>query len=467
MWKFSSFLLWISILALSSISCTFAYTHEQREAYQWAYKYSITTQPDIEAANLDWNITRQAFSKMVINYLENVVWLNQTPSNLCIFSDEDSIIKTLIPYAKKTCAYEIMWSDGKDFKPMNYVSRAQLWTALSRILWWDEYNLDEEWYYIYHFNALRQSGIMKNINNPQAYAKRWDVLVMLKRMYEKFGSGVNMNGNKVSIYNETGNLINSGYTESIIVVSGNVIDTTTVSGNTIVNSGNTNLEEDKNDYISTIYENSEVIYTGKDWTKYYYDNKFLSALKATAEKKWESDLAKYLEAEVDYFEKWLDQLKSLDLDNLPKILWIDEDDIDLQSMTPQEKEEFIKTFKEWVDKLTKETKYRNNQYISNLENIIKTIETDKFWLEDKYKETKSFIDTSNTFLDVYSEIIFKLVELAANSKDWKIDDSEAVGVVFSLMWSAITYQDVAEKYETYIEKWAMYTIKILGWELVN
>ena len=73
MWKFSSFLLWISILALSSTSCTFAYTHEQREAYQWAYKYSITTQPDIEAANLDGNITRQAFAKMVVNYLEMLV----------------------------------------------------------------------------------------------------------------------------------------------------------------------------------------------------------------------------------------------------------------------------------------------------------------------------------------------------------------------------------------------------------
>jgi hypothetical protein len=35
------------------MSCTFAYTQEQQEAYQWAYNYGITTQPTIEAANLE------------------------------------------------------------------------------------------------------------------------------------------------------------------------------------------------------------------------------------------------------------------------------------------------------------------------------------------------------------------------------------------------------------------------------
>jgi hypothetical protein len=62
----------MSILALSAVSYTFAYTQEEVEAYEWAYMYGITTQPTIEAANLDGNITRQAFAKMVVNYLENV-----------------------------------------------------------------------------------------------------------------------------------------------------------------------------------------------------------------------------------------------------------------------------------------------------------------------------------------------------------------------------------------------------------
>jgi hypothetical protein len=43
----------LCIVASSTISYTFAYTQEQQEAYQWAYKYGITTQPTIEAANLN------------------------------------------------------------------------------------------------------------------------------------------------------------------------------------------------------------------------------------------------------------------------------------------------------------------------------------------------------------------------------------------------------------------------------
>jgi len=60
-------------MALSAISFTFAYTQEQIDAYQWAYKHGITTQPTIEQAKLNSNLTRQAFTKMVVNYLKNVV----------------------------------------------------------------------------------------------------------------------------------------------------------------------------------------------------------------------------------------------------------------------------------------------------------------------------------------------------------------------------------------------------------
>ena len=37
--KIFNYLLWASIIALSTVSYTFAYTQEQQEAYQWAYKY--------------------------------------------------------------------------------------------------------------------------------------------------------------------------------------------------------------------------------------------------------------------------------------------------------------------------------------------------------------------------------------------------------------------------------------------
>jgi hypothetical protein len=53
-------------------------------------------------------LTRQAFAKMVVNYLENVVGVKQVTSNPCYFPDEGKITKDLIPYTKKTCAYDIM-----------------------------------------------------------------------------------------------------------------------------------------------------------------------------------------------------------------------------------------------------------------------------------------------------------------------------------------------------------------------
>jgi hypothetical protein len=198
--KIFNLLWWISIIALSASSCTFAYTQEEQEAYEWAYSYGITTQPTIEAANLDGNITRQAFAKMVINYLENAIWVKQKNSNFCSFPDENNITDDLKIYAQKTCAYNIMWKDGTKFNPTQSLDKAQLWTVLSRILWWDEYNNEWKWYYIYHLNALKQSGIMDNIDNPQSYAKRGDVLIMLMKAYEKFGPFVQMNWFPISPY---------------------------------------------------------------------------------------------------------------------------------------------------------------------------------------------------------------------------------------------------------------------------
>ena len=212
-------LLWgICIVVLSTISCTFAYTQEQREAYEWAYKYKITTQPTIEAANLNWNITRQAFAKMIVNYLEIAVWVKWTTSNYCSFPDEDKITSDLKPYTKKTCSYSIMWSNWSNFNPMNPLTKAHLWTVLSRILWWDKHNSSWNWYYIYHVNALQDAGIMDNINNvSEISAKRWEVLVMLKRMYDKFGSNIYMNWGS-SIYNTNETTINSAidYNDQIV-----------------------------------------------------------------------------------------------------------------------------------------------------------------------------------------------------------------------------------------------------------
>lgn len=457
-------LLWgILSIALVNISFTFAYTQEQQEAYYWAYQYWITSQPTIEAARMNSPVTRQAFSKMVINYLENVVWVKQTVSYFYFFPDENKITEDLKPYTQKICAYKIMWTGWKAFKPTEPVDRAQLWTVLSRILRWDEYNSTGKGYYIYHLNALNQIWVMNKIDNPKAYAKRWDVMIILKRIHEKYGSGVYMNGGKISVYWDT-DIIKNNFTWITVdkttedkIIEDKIIDNK-VYEESVSNSWDNN---EGNRYLSVLYENSNVIYTWEDGTKYYYDDNFLNMLRIMAENEWESDLANYLQTEAEYFKKWLDQLESIDLDTLTEILWINEDDVDFKSMTVKEKEEFIKNLKEWVNKLVKDTKDRNNKYVNDLENITKVLNDNKFFLKDKYEETKSFIEKSNNFLDLYSEIIFKLIELTVTSEDGEIDDDKAVEVAFSLMWSVFTYQSVAEKYQSYIERWATYIIKVL------
>ena len=432
-------ILWvIAVIVLSIVSCTFAYNQEQQEAYQWAYNYGITTQPTIEAANLNWNLTRQAFSKMVVNYLENVVWIKQTTSASCNFTDETAITNNLRPYAKKTCTYKIMWSDWTAFNPMNPVSRAQLWTVLSRIIRGNEYNNSWRWYYIYHFNMLKQNWIMNNTNNPSALAKRWDVLIMLKRIYEKFGSNVYMNGWKA----------NSSYVVSKQTNTIEKVDTIKSSDNS---SGN---------YISTAYNNSNVIYTSKDGTKYYYDDKFLSMLKDTAEKKWESSLADYLKIEAEYFKNWLDQLADLEDEDLLKSIWIDVDDIDPDKMTTKEKQELLKNLKSALNKVIDENKTKNNNLLKDLEKITKNIKNDKFWLKEKYDKTKTFMESSNEFLDLYSESILDLIEFVltkkgdANSEEW-------VAQAFWLIWIALAYQWAAQEYQKYVEEWGTNTIKLL------
>lgn len=450
--KFFSLLLGIVIIALSAISCTLAFTQEQIEAYQWAYKYGLTTQPTIETARMNSPLTRQAFSKMIVSYLENVVWVRQTASNSCYFPDEEKITNDLVPYTKKTCGYQILWTNWKKFNPTQLVDRAQLWTVFSRILWWDRHDVDGKWYYIYHVNALQTAGIMNNIENVSLTAKRWDVLIMFKRTYEKFGSNVYLNSwNKVS----------SGYRVKTISTWNKTSSGYTVrSGSSIQLSGN--REESENEYISTVYSNSNVIYTWKDGTKYYYDDKFLSMLKDTAEKKWESDLAKYLEVESAYFKSWLDQLSDLDDEDLLKSMWIDINSIDPDKMTQKEKQELIEKFKSAFGKIIDENKNRNNKLVKNLGKVTRNIDKDKFWLNEKYEKTKAFMEASNAFLDLYSTSLYSLIEVSLSENENNENSEEWLAQALWIIWAALAYQWTAQEYQTYVEEWAVNTINTLG-----
>lgn len=437
-------LLWGVIIATLFISSyANAYTQEQREAYAWAYQYGITTQPTVEAANLEWNLTRQAFAKMVVNYLKNVIWLDAY--KICTFPDMENITPDLRLYTQLVCGFNIMWTQGENFNPTQTIDRAQLWTVVSRILWWNEYNAGGKQYYIYHLNALKYNWIMNKIDNPQAYAKRWDVLIMLKRVYEKFGSNVYLNWKQTSAY------------DASIATNNNATNVKTTDKKDTDNKVDDRYEE--SEYLSTLYSNSNVIYTWKDGTKYIYDDTFLNMLKAKAHEKWESDLEKYLAIEANYFKDWLDQVANLDDDKISEMLWVDINGIDIEKLNKKEKEDLLKTIKKWMDKILKDNEERNATFISNLEKIVDKIKDDKFNLEGKLNKTKTFLETTNSFLTLYYEILYEALDLAVNEKE--MDDWEQIGMAFWLMWWVFTYNEAAKQYQEYVENWAKNTIEIV------
>ena len=105
--KFFWYLVLSICIILWIISITLAFTQEQQDAYQWAYKYELTSQPTIETAKMNSPLTRQAFAKMIVKYLENVIWIKKTTTNTCHFTDESKITDDLKPYTKKICEYQI------------------------------------------------------------------------------------------------------------------------------------------------------------------------------------------------------------------------------------------------------------------------------------------------------------------------------------------------------------------------
>ena len=155
----------------------------------------------------------------------------------------------------------------------------------------------------------------------------------------------------------------------------------------------------------------------------------------------------------------MNQLNDLDDEDILESMWIKLDDIDSENMTKQEKQELIEKFKVGLGKIIEKNKDKNDKFLKDLEKVTKNIKNDKFWLKAKVKKTETFIEASNDFLDIYSESIFKLMELSLmeddeNSEEW-------VAQAFWLIWIALAYQWTAQEYQEYIEEWAINTLNIL------
>ena len=175
------------ILSLFILCCSFVkagYSDEYPSAYTRAFNNWITTQPTIDKANMNKSVTRIELSKMISNYAINILNKKPDTSKKCEFSDIlDNLNTQYDLWVTKACQLWLMWQWIIKFRPNDKVTRAEFWTILSRLLYWDKYNW---WtpYYNKHLNQLNIRWIMTNIKNPQWMELRWNVMVMLKRSQE-------------------------------------------------------------------------------------------------------------------------------------------------------------------------------------------------------------------------------------------------------------------------------------------
>ena len=172
------------------------YGKEVYDAYKWAYKNWLTTMGTIEEAEPDWYLLRWHMAKIVVNFIINVLWMKlpaTIPDYCRNWNDDPAIWESdeIKWYATVSCALWIMWIDmvNNEFLPNDIVSRAEFGTIVSRILWWNKFNVRHTPltpYYKLHLNQLKLNNIMTQINRPLTVKElRKRVWLVFKRISEK------------------------------------------------------------------------------------------------------------------------------------------------------------------------------------------------------------------------------------------------------------------------------------------
>ena len=218
-----------------------------------------------------------------------------------------------------------------------------------------------------------------------------------------------------------------------------------------------------NEYNLESYTNWNVIYTWKDGKIFYYNEEFIKVLRDTAEKKWESDLVKYLDVEINYYGA--ESEFEFDPDEFYKEMWVNFDNIEFEDLTEKEKQELVKNFATWVNGIVGKAKEINNKYEGELKNLVKNIRNDKFGLNEKYNKTKDYIAVSSEFLDEYGSIVSKIIELSLAGED-EDNAEESLRLAMSMISLTLNIKTETDAYNQFHEEWAKNTIDLLWWELV-
>ncbi len=166
------------------------HTKEVNEAYVWACQNWIIKSDTIQGARL-WEFLNRAEMAKIVTVFEMLV-LDAKPDrnkDCSAFADSISYYNSeMRNYMITSCQLERMWihtADHKpisDFMPKKFVSRAEFWTILSRVLWWNKYEAsrNSSKYYVQHLNSLKWGTILSNIN-PDLKERRSYAVLMIYR----------------------------------------------------------------------------------------------------------------------------------------------------------------------------------------------------------------------------------------------------------------------------------------------
>jgi hypothetical protein len=179
-----------SMAAIVAIVGTFApvatlgaatYSEELEGAYDYAYNNGITTMSSIDNADMYGSLTRIAMAKMMANYAVEVLGKTPDTTKECSFPDVSEELDAQYDNGvTKACQLGLMGVGIDNFNPNGLVTRAEFGTVLSRALYGDANNGGTP-YYADHLAALKDAGIMNNIDNPSMLEVRGYVMLMMQR----------------------------------------------------------------------------------------------------------------------------------------------------------------------------------------------------------------------------------------------------------------------------------------------
>lgn len=161
---------------------------EMQQAYVFSKKYSITTMPDCIAANMYWSLYRRDAAKMISNFAINILHRTPNKQTQCEFWDIKGVSSEYQKYIKLACELGLMWINNMTnevntfFYPDEYVDTAQWWTMLSRLLYGNTYNGEDNEWYKKHLEKLQEIWVLtiKNENIFQTLYRWWAMLMLLR-----------------------------------------------------------------------------------------------------------------------------------------------------------------------------------------------------------------------------------------------------------------------------------------------